>query len=77
MKLIDWVLPGVELVFAMPRRFSSLLIREDLPTLERPAKAISGRSSAGRPVSLEKTFIKLDPGYFHVTCSVSRVKMSL
>ena len=46
-KLISWVRPGVELVFTRRLRFKSVLISEDLPTLERPAKAISGKSVEG------------------------------
>src|SRR5262245_58089962 len=46
-KLMVRVLPGVELVFASPRRLSRVLIREDLPTLDRPTKATSGPTSAG------------------------------
>ena len=36
------VLPGVELVFAS-LLFKTALIKEDLPTFERPMKAISGK----------------------------------
>src|SRR5512139_3481390 len=46
-KLISRVLPGVELVFTSFFRFTRVLIRLDLPTLERPAKANSGNSAAG------------------------------
>ena len=46
-KLISWVLPGVELVFTRRLRLTSVLIREDFPTLERPAKAISGNAAEG------------------------------
>jgi hypothetical protein len=41
------VRPGVELVFTRRFRFKSVLIREDLPTLERPEKAISGKLAEG------------------------------
>jgi hypothetical protein len=47
-KLISWVRPGVELVFTRRFRFKSVLISEDLPTLERPEKAISGKSAVGK-----------------------------
>src|SRR5262245_26883200 len=43
-----WVRPGVLLVRARPRRPASALMALDLPTLERPAKAISGGPSGGR-----------------------------
>jgi hypothetical protein len=46
-KLINWVRPGVALVFTRRLRFNRVLIREDLPTLERPVKAISGNTGAG------------------------------
>ena len=41
------VLPGTELVFASPLRFSRELIRLDLPTLDLPAKATSGNKGGG------------------------------
>jgi len=46
-KLISWVRPGVELVFTRRFLFTRVFIREDLPTLERPAKAISGKTAGG------------------------------
>src|SRR5258705_5175216 len=50
-----WVRPGVLLVRARLRRPERALIALDLPTLERPAKAISGgpggRRSPGRPAA--------------------------
>src|SRR6267142_3474273 len=50
-----WVRPGVLLVLARLRRPARALIALDLPTLERPAKAISGgpggKRSAGRPAA--------------------------
>jgi len=46
-KLISWVRPGVALVFTRRLRFTRVLIREDLPTLERPVKAISGKTASG------------------------------
>jgi len=41
------VLPGAALVLAMVRR-TSALIRLDLPTFERPTRAIAAKSSAGK-----------------------------
>ena len=41
------VRPGVELVLTNLFRLISVFIKEDLPTLERPAKATSGNSLAG------------------------------
>ena len=41
------VLPGVALTRASFLRLQSLLMRLDLPTLERPEKTISGRSLSG------------------------------
>ena len=40
--------PGVFDVRASPLRPTSALISDDLPTFERPAKAISGGPSGGR-----------------------------
>ena len=37
----------MELVFTRRFRLSSVLIREDFPTFERPEKAISGRVAGG------------------------------
>src|ERR1041385_8272974 len=51
-KLSDWVRPGVDEVRARPRTESRELIRLDLPTLERPKKAISGFASRGQSASL-------------------------
>jgi hypothetical protein len=42
-----WVLPGVEDVLANFLRSTNMLIRDDLPTLERPMKANSGRLVSG------------------------------
>jgi hypothetical protein len=42
-----WVRPGLELVFTRFLRPNNELIREDLPTLERPANAISGGPGRG------------------------------
>jgi len=46
------VLPGVPLTLANPFRFNNLLINEDLPTLERPEKTISGIVESGSWSSL-------------------------
>src|ERR1051325_635572 len=51
-KLSDCVRPGVEDVRARPRTESRELIRLDLPTLERPKKAISGFASRGQSASV-------------------------
>src|ERR1044071_5475531 len=51
-KLSDCVRPGVEDVRARPRTESRELIKLDLPTLERPRKAISGFESRGQSSSL-------------------------
>src|SRR5215510_1499822 len=54
-KISSCVRPGVCEVRASARRDVSALIRLDLPTLERPAKAIStpciGGSAAGEPAA--------------------------
>jgi hypothetical protein len=46
-KLMSWVRPGVRLVFTSRFRFRIVLIKEDFPTLDRPAKAISGNIAGG------------------------------
>ena len=46
-KLINWVRPGVRDVFTRRLRLINVLIKEDFPTLDRPAKAISGRFPGG------------------------------
>src|ERR1044072_3618521 len=51
-KFSDWVRPGVDEVRARPRTWSRELMRLDLPTLERPRKAISGFGSRGQSSSL-------------------------
>ena len=51
-KLIVWVRPGVLLVKARRLRPVSALIALDLPTLERPQKAISGGPVGGSCESL-------------------------
>ena len=47
-KLISFVRPGVWLTRANALRRTSLLIRLDLPTFERPANATSGMVGSGR-----------------------------
>ena len=42
-----WVLPGVDDVLARFLRCVSILIKDDLPTFERPIKANSGLSGMG------------------------------
>ena len=51
-KISSWVRPGVCEVRASVVRPVSALISDDLPTLERPAKAISGAPIGGRPSDL-------------------------
>ena len=46
-KLINFVLPGVSETIASSRFSARRLISEDLPTLERPMKANSGRFQLG------------------------------
>lgn len=48
---ISMVLPGVDDVFAKSLRPKSMLISEDLPTLERPINAYSCLSSVGHLLS--------------------------
>ena len=47
-RLINLVVPGVEPARAM-RRFTSALIRLDLPTLDRPTRAMTGSSLVASP----------------------------
>jgi hypothetical protein len=56
---MDWVRPGVELVFAIfaPRRE---LITLDLPTFERPRKATSGTVGAGNRSTPVAAVMNLD-----------------
>lgn len=56
-KLIARVLPGVRLTFANPLRCSNELMSDDLPTLERPTKAISGASPVGNSSGLTQLLI--------------------
>jgi hypothetical protein len=53
---MSWVRPGVELVFTRFFRFINVLIRDDFPTLDRPAKAISCRLSGGYCVGFTALF---------------------
>ena len=57
-KLISWVHPGFELVLTRFFRFTRVLINEDLPTLDLPAKAISGRSGSVNWTRFGGTFDK-------------------
>src|SRR6185503_13659062 len=51
-KFSDWVRPGVDEVRARPCTRSRELMRLDLPTFERPRKAISNLESRGQSSSL-------------------------
>src|SRR6185369_3418386 len=55
-KLRDWVRPGVDEVRARPRTASNEFNRLDLPTFERPRKAISGLGSRGQSTGLKALF---------------------
>src|SRR5580704_10065915 len=57
-KISCWVRPGVFEVRASARRPVSALIRLDLPTLERPANAISGAPIGGTESSPPAAEIK-------------------
>ncbi len=57
-KFSERVFPGAELVFTSPFLLTREFISEDLPTLERPAKAISGSSLSGHPDFLNALFMK-------------------
>jgi hypothetical protein len=59
-KLISRVFPGVFPILANPLRFRRLLINEDLPTFERPTKAISGMLSIGNCFFSTAPVIKSD-----------------
>jgi len=52
--LISCVLPGVEEIRARPLRLQIAFIRDDLPTLDLPIKAYSGRSCLGHWDSCSK-----------------------
>ena len=54
-----WVRPGVFEVRASPLRRRSELIRDDLPTLDRPRKEISGLTSATQPAPVKGAGNKL------------------
>ena len=53
--------PGVLEVRASPFWLTSALISDDLPTLERPAKAISGGPSGGRNFIAGTPRMKIHP----------------
>lgn len=55
---MSWVRPGVLLAKARRVLRVSTLMVVDLPALERPAKAISGTASGGRPESLAAEMTK-------------------
>src|SRR5207249_6721849 len=55
-KLSARVRPGVPDVRARPRTLNKELIRLDLPTFDRPRKAISGLFSRGQSASLKPLF---------------------
>ncbi len=55
---MDWVLPGLELVLARPFRLTRVFIREDFPTFDLPAKAMSGLSGGGYWCSLKALMTK-------------------
>ena len=54
-----WVFPGWEEVLASDFRFISALIKDDFPTLDFPANAISGLSFAGITLVIPQTVSKL------------------
>ena len=67
--------PGVRLTLANDFRLTSELSREDLPTLDRPAKATSGSGDSGRQPCFSdipprnSTFrmtSRSDPGFFAI-----------
>src|ERR1700704_5499583 len=60
-KISSWVRPGVFEVRASALRMVSALIRLDLPTLERPAKAISTPSGGGSGSSDDAAHRKRHP----------------
>src|SRR5262249_38559841 len=78
-KMSSWVRPGVCEVRARLLRPASALIRLDLPTLERPAKAISiscmGGSAASEPAAATKRHSPANS--FRPASSSSSVKASI
>lgn len=58
--MISNVLPGLAEVFAKPLWLQSILIRLDLPTLERPMKAYSGLVSTGHFVMVGDEMVNSD-----------------
>jgi hypothetical protein len=68
-KLISWVRPGLLETLTSLLRCKRQLIKEDLPTFERPAKAISGGPTGGYPLGFtaavkKSEFLILSP----ITC---------
>src|SRR6516164_6634937 len=61
-KTSSWVRPGVREVLARLLRLVSALIRLDLPTLERPTKAISSPLMAGSEAVEPAADTKRHPG---------------
>ena len=57
-KLMALVLPGRELVRANFGLFTSLLMRDDFPTFDLPAKAISDLSGGGNCEGRTALFMK-------------------
>ena len=57
---MDLVLPGRELILARFLRSTSVLIREDFPTFDLPAKGTSDPSGGGELLGLEGTLYEGD-----------------
>ena len=57
--MISWVFPGLDEVLASFLWLASILIREDLPTLDRPIKANSGLSGGGQSLTELLLFTKV------------------
>src|SRR5579864_4527035 len=71
-KISSWVRPGVLEVRASALRPVSALIRLDLPTLERPAKAISAPAIGGNASIVGEAQINLkSPANNLRPCSIS------
>ena len=56
-RLSAWVFPGDRLTFASPFRFRRALIKDDLPTLDRPTMANSGIALPGSCSGLRQLLI--------------------
>src|SRR6185503_6180722 len=67
------VRPGVEDVRARPRTASRELIKLDLPTFERPKKAISGFASRGQSASLKALLRNSAVTTFMILCGPLRI----